>query len=75
MTWRRLKNDVMKPPFRPYLFAIFQGTGAQLVLSWIFLVFFYAVNLLSNLQLRPALWYYTIAGLGVYGWVNGAVVI
>ena len=28
MVWRRLKRDVMRPPLKPYVFAILQGTGA-----------------------------------------------
>jgi hypothetical protein len=49
MVWKRLKNDVMKPPFRPYIYAIFSGTGMQILWCWVILVIFYALNLLSNL--------------------------
>jgi len=65
----------MRAPRYPNLFALLMGTGAQVALVHFLLLTGFFAHMLSNLSIRPVLYYFTIFLLSLTGLVNGYVLV
>jgi len=65
----------MRAPSYPNLFALLMGTGAQVALVYFLLLTGFFAHMLSNLTVRPILYYFTIFLLSLTGIVNGYVLV
>jgi len=75
LSWRKLKGEVMRAPGYSNIFAVFVGTGCQIYAIWSIVLTYQWLNMLSHLDSRPYLWYFTICSLGCTGCVNGYMMI